>query len=111
VRPHSTLRVALALPVASVRSIIAATQLAIFLVRDLGRIELDLSERGARPAPPEARPDASTILFAAVTIERPSGDAGETARLERQIRERVERYYARQGIVPVYYDLQVLTPR
>lgn len=107
-KPLPSLRFALALPVGSVRSIIAATQIVIFLVRHVGKMELDLSDRGSRPAPPEARPDVSTVLFAAVIVERPPEDADEAARLERQIRQRVERYYARHGITPVYYDLQVL---
>jgi hypothetical protein len=108
VRPVSSLRFALALPVGSLRAIIAATQVVIYVVRDVGKTELDLSQRGPLPAQRIVRSRVAMVLFAAVIIERPAGDADEAARLERQIRERVERYYARQGISPIYYDLQAL---
>lgn len=107
-RPSASLRFALALPVGSVRAIVAATQVVIFLVRDLGKTELDLSERGAELPSAGRRPRAGAILLAAVVVERPPEDALPRTDLERQVRERIERAYARQGITPVHYDLQVV---
>src|SRR5262249_31407547 len=107
VRPRPTMRLALALPVGSTRSIIAGTQAVIYLLRHLGKTQLDLSDR-APPVPPAGTRSAVRItLFAAVVIEQ-SLDDETRARLEQQVRERIERYYARQGISPVYYDLQAL---
>jgi hypothetical protein len=111
VRPVSSIRFALALPIGSPRAIIAANQVVIYFVRDIGKTELDLTHRGPRPAQRSMRSRVGMVLFAAVTAERPPDDADDAARLEHRTRERVERYYARQGIVPVYYDLQVLASR
>ena len=101
------LRFALALPVGSPRSIVAATQVVIFLVREVGKTELDLSDRGPRLPPATTRSVVGTVLFAAVLAEWVLDDAA-SAHLEAEIRQRIERYYARQGIAPVYYDLQRL---
>jgi len=107
VRPPPRLRLALALPVGSARSIIAATQVVIYLLRHLGKTELDLSDRAPQVRPAGTRSEVGITLFAAVVIARPPDDEAR-ARLEQQVRERIERYYARQGISPVYYDLQAL---
>jgi hypothetical protein len=108
VRPPHSLRLALALPVGSTRSIVAATQVVIYLVRYLGKTELDLSDRAPEVPPAGARSEVGIALFVAVVAERPPEADEARAGLERQVRERIERYYARQGIAPVYYDLQVL---
>jgi hypothetical protein len=107
VRRPSSLRLALALPVGSTRSIIAATQVVIYLLRHLGKTELDLSDRAPQVPPTGTRSEVGMTLFAAVVIERPP-DGEARARLEQAVCERIERYYARQGISPVYYDLQAL---
>jgi len=108
VRPPPGLRLALALPVGSTRSIIAATQVVIYLVRYVGKTELDLSSRAPQVRPDGTRSEVGVTLFAAVVVEQPPEDDEARVRLEGQVRERIERYYARQGITPVYYDLEAL---
>ena len=102
-------RVSLVLPVSSRRAILAATQVAFSLLRT-GRVELDLlrgppDSRG-RPAPPVSGPGA--ILFVAATLPLDDSLPSSLPDLKQQLRTAVERAYARQGITPVEYDLQIL---
>jgi hypothetical protein len=106
--PAGTNRVALALPVGSTRRIVAAAQVVVYLVEHVGKTELDLfrlaPDSAAAPEPGERR----AILFVAVAVRRAPLDPTASARFERDLRTRVERAYARQGITPVEYDLQML---
>jgi hypothetical protein len=105
---ETSVRFALALPVASRSSIAAATGVAINFVRRYGRIELDLIE-----SPPDLRqPVAGAGVLATVLLSvnvwlRPS-TAETRGEVERRLRQQVERQYARQGISSVLYDLQIL---
>ncbi len=105
--PHHT-RLSLAVPINSSSTIVAATQIVLFLLRTIGRIELDFLQREQRPS---ARPlpyRLTGILLVAANMAIEPGDAEALVRLERTIRAQVERQYARHGIPGVDYDLQVL---
>ena len=106
--PVNTDRVALALPVGSTRRIVAATQVVVYLVEHVGKTELDLLRLAPEPAGSAESGERRAILFVAVAVRRAPLDATATARLERDLRARIERAYARQGITPVEYDLQML---
>jgi hypothetical protein len=100
-------RVALALPVSSTAHVRAATQIVAFLVQVVGKTEIDLLRQSdmARPA---GRPGEGDFLLVAANREL-SVDNGPSARPLGAIRSGwVEREYARQGIAPVGYDLQML---
>ncbi len=105
--PGAPVRLSLVLPVGNLRELLAASQVVLFILVE-ARVELDLL-RG-RGAPPQAltpgRPGA--ILFVAAHLGWAASDADLTARYERGLRARIERYYARQGIGAVPYDLQLL---
>jgi hypothetical protein len=101
-------RVALALPVGSTRRIVAATQVVVHLVEHVGKVELDLLRLAPEPGVSAGSGERRAILFVAVAVRRAPLDANANARLERDLRARLERAYARQGIAPVEYDLQML---
>src|SRR5687768_566452 len=96
------------LPVGSTRRLVAATQVVIFLVRVLGKTELDLLRRPLFSPGPAMPPELAGILFVATTVNLRVGDPAARDRLERLVRAWVEREYARQGIAPVEYDLQLV---
>jgi hypothetical protein len=79
-----------------------------FLVRDVGRTELDILQRpGVAPARDEPG-DQTGTLFVATTAVLATGDLTARQQFERFIRTQVERRYARHGISPVAYDLQLI---
>jgi hypothetical protein len=108
VNTPNTTRLSLAVPINSSSTIVAATQIVLFLLRVIGRLELDFIQ-------PEQQPSAllqpykliGTLLIAA-NVALPPGNAAEVARLERMIRSQVERQYARHGLPNVDYDLQIV---
>ena len=106
--PPDTVRLSLALPVYSRPSILAAMQVVIFMVRAMGRIEVDL----LRYEPPgQTAPEAYAlqgIVLAATNVPVAPNDPTGRSRLEQRVRARVERQYARHGIPNVDYDLQML---
>jgi hypothetical protein len=103
-----SVRLALALPIGSPREIIAAIQIVIFLLRRVGKTELDLLDRPADPSMSRQSGGPDPVLLAAVNTGISDQDARARVRLEQVVRARIERDYTRQGIVPVTYDLQLL---
>jgi hypothetical protein len=103
-----TNRLSLAVPINSSSTIVAATQIVLYMLRAIGRLELDFIQREQPPtAPPQPYRLTGTLLVAANFVVSPD-DPTEIARLERMIRAQVERQYARHGIPSVDYDLQIL---
>jgi hypothetical protein len=101
-------RLALALPVDSRRGVVAATHVVLFLLRLLGRAELNLLR-----IPPESmvqprQADPGAILFVATPLDAAMSQAEAHERLERIVRAEIERQYGRQGLLPIAYDLQIL---
>ncbi len=78
-----------------------------FLIRRIGRTELDI-EPAEGPPYGHAQDPGRVVLLASATLRSRVRNAVSRGALERIVRARVEREYARQGIVPVEYDLQVL---
>jgi len=101
-------RIALALPVGSTRRIVAATQVVVYLVEHVGKSELDLLRLAPDPTSGPEPGERRAILFVSVAVRWAPLDATASARLERDLRTRIERAYTRQGITPVEYDLQML---
>jgi hypothetical protein len=101
-------RAALILPVDSPPEIVAATQIVIFLVRGIGRTEMDLLEESELRASGGPRATGRFALLVGVTPRARVRESLSSSALEQVIRARVEREYARQGITPVEYDLQIL---
>ena len=104
----TTVRLALALPVQASPDVLAATQVVIFLLQTVGRLELDLYR-----FPPHLLPHRDTrgrggILFVSGNVSLRSANALARTRLERLIRAQVERQYARYGTRPVDYDLEIV---
>jgi hypothetical protein len=98
----------LAVPIYSSSTIVAATQIVLFMLRAIGRVELDFIQRHQQHmAHDEPYRLVGTLLVAANVVVG-VGAAAEIARLERMVRAQVERYYARHGIPSVDYDLQIL---
>ncbi len=86
----------------------AATQVVMFLLRKGWRVELVLLRR-LRGEEPEADPreGRAAILLVAATVEL-SAAPNARSEVEQEIRAVIERRYARHGVAPVYYDLQLL---
>ena len=101
-------RIALILRADSRREILAATQIAIFFVREVGRTEAELLRLPSIPTGRGSERAVRTVLFAAATVRASVRDRVSSAVLERVVRAYVERTYARQGITPIEYDLQML---
>jgi hypothetical protein len=101
-------RISLILPVGSPGQVIAATRIVIFLLRAVGRTELDLLEFRTAPRAQDTAVGVGGVLFASAAVSLRPGDAAARSRLERMVRHRVVREYARQGISPVEYDLELL---
>lgn len=101
-------RLALALPVGSPRHVLAATRVVIFLLRYLGRTQLDLvrGDQGLAGGGPQAR--RSDVLLVSAVIPRLHGDDAARVRLERLLRARIEHEYGQVGLRPIAYDLQFL---
>ncbi len=98
----ASIRLALVLPVGTVRSMVAATRIVLFFLRTVTRAELSLLLDESTSRPREA------MLFVAANVRLAPDDRTGRARLERLVRSVVERHYARQGIRDVEYDLQIL---
>jgi hypothetical protein len=105
---HLSVRIALALPLISRATMLAAMQLVIYLMRRLGRIELDLLERPPfLRAPADTRKLNATLLLSATAyLARDTEEARQE--LELDLRAEIERRYARGGLTSVRYDLQLL---
>ena len=102
-------RVSLILPVSSRRAVVAATNVVLALLRS-ARVELDLlrgpADAGTSPQYDPGTPGA--ILFVATDIQLPADNPAAPSELEANLRGRIERAYARQGISPVEYELQIV---
>jgi hypothetical protein len=94
-------RVALALPVRSAGTIRAATQLIIYLLRSLGRIEMDLLERPTAADRPDRSRDVPTVLLIGAQVRLSTADPTARDEFERNLRAEIERRYARHRITPV----------
>jgi hypothetical protein len=101
-------RLALVLPIGSIRAMVAATHVAIFLISELGRTEIDVPNRPRTPPLTQQSAPHATSLFVATSVRVSREDVDMKFRLAAAVRTRIERAYARQGISPVWYDLQVL---
>ena len=103
----AVVHVALVLPVTSAREAMAAIQVVMHVLRQ-GRVELDLVREPRQGQDAPTTGFASTTLF--ISADVPLEDAGPETRdaFERDLRDTIERRYARQGIQPVAYDLQLL---
>jgi hypothetical protein len=86
----------------------AAARIVILLLRSFGGAELQLLPVPPRPTARRVPGGPGMILLVACNVETPALDAAAKDRLERVVRAQVERQYAREGIVPVAYDLQIL---
>jgi hypothetical protein len=86
----------------------AATQVVMFLLRKGWRVELVLLQHRfgeeSRRDPPS---DPILVLLVAATVAMPA-DPNARLEFERELRAAIERRYTRQGVTPVYYDLQLL---
>jgi len=101
-------RLALALPIQSSRSIVAVLGIVIFLLRTVGKTELNLLEDATTAGMPRQAGDLDAVLFVAADVNLGSDDAARRAAFERVLRARVEREYSRHGIPDARYDLQLL---
>jgi len=101
-------RVALILPVNSPAEIVAATQITMFLVRGIGRTEIDLLEASTTPASIGVQAAGRFSLLVGATPRARVRENLPSPALERIVRARVEREYARLGVASVEYDLQML---
>jgi hypothetical protein len=101
-------RIALVLPADSRPHIVAVTQVAVFLVSEVGRTEVDLLRLPAVPTSIQGARAVRVVLFVATAIRTSVQDRVASGILERLVRSQVERQYARLGIASVEYDLQML---
>jgi hypothetical protein len=101
-------RIALVLPADSRLHIVAATQIAVLLVSEVGRTEVDLLRLPAIPTGSHGERAVRVALFAATAVRASVNARVSRNVLERIVRAQVERQYARLGITPVEYDLQML---
>jgi hypothetical protein len=97
-------RVALALPMRSAPEMAAATRIVVSLLQSTRGVELRLISRG--PSALVRRLPAALLVASDVTLS--PGDNAARARLERTVRIQIERQYARQGVLDVDYDLEIL---
>ena len=106
--PERNIRLSLVLPVGSSQAIRAATQVVLYLLRYVGRTELDMLR--ATPNPRSRRDQAApgSILFVTTTTGVSLGDDVARGHLERIVRGYIERRYTRHGIMPVAYVLELL---
>ena len=100
----SRVRVALALPLRSALEMAAATRVVVSLLQSTRGVELRLVSHG--PTALVRRLPATLLVASDVTLS--PGDNAARARLERTVRIQVERQYARQGVLDVDYDLELL---
>lgn len=101
-------RLALALPIQSSRGIVAALGIVIFLLRTVGKTELNLLEDALTAGAPRTPGELDAIPFVAADIDISSDDPAGRAAFEQTLRARVERAYRRLGIADVDYDIQLL---
>jgi hypothetical protein len=101
-------RPALALPVRSWRGVIAVFSIVIFVLRTVGKAELNLLEDATTTRVPRRAGDFDAVLFVAADVPIAPDDVAARAAFERLVRTRVERAYRRQGMRDVRYDLQLL---
>ena len=106
--PPDRARLALALPVRSSPGMAAAARIVIFLLRTIGSAQLHLLPVPPQPTERRLPGGPGMILLVACNVEMPALDTAAKDRLERVVRAQVERQYAREGIMPVAYDLQIL---
>lgn len=98
----SALRLSLILPIHSRRAILAAVRVVFHLLRQ-ARVELDLLRSASdvlarRPGSPGG------VLFVSAEI----GGVVDVGAFEQDLRERILRSYAREGISPVEYHLELV---
>jgi hypothetical protein len=91
----------------SPRGIIAVLHLVIYLLRTVGKTELNLLEDETAAQRPRRPGELGAILFVAANLDLAPDDLEGRAAYERMLRARVEREYARQGMRDVKYDLQL----
>lgn len=101
-------RLALALPIQSWHGVIAVLSIVIFVLRTVGRAELNLLEDAASARTPRRTRGFDAVLFVAADIPIAPDDLTARAAFERMVRARVERAYRRHGMRDVRYDLQLL---
>ena len=102
--PARELRVSLALPLDSPQRIRAAIDIIAFLLRSM-RVELELLNRGYAAA---ERTSVPPIILVAGNLPVMHFDTQTAPRAERALGVRIERIYARHGVVPASFDLQIL---
>jgi hypothetical protein len=102
-------RISLILPVGSGRAILAAIQVVFHRLRAM-RVELDLlREPGTADTVSLPQPGApGAILFVAALSPLAAAGRETEPQREQALRSFIERSYARQGIAPVEYDLEIL---
>lgn len=101
-------RFALALPVGSPRHVLAATRVVIFVLRYLGRTQLDLVRVDQEPVGGRSQAQRSDVLLVSTVIPRLHEPDATRLRLERLLRTRVEHAYGQVGLRPIAYDLPFL---
>jgi hypothetical protein len=104
-----TPRLSLILPIGSRAALLAASQIVLSLLRQM-RIELDLLRGPAAPdAPSQSVPGRpGTILFLAANLPWPTGQDPSRSEFEQELQARIKRVYARHGVSPVVYGLEIL---
>jgi hypothetical protein len=102
------MRVALVLPVDSSRSTIAATRIVILLLRRADRVELNLMRTASDELASDRILPQRPVLLVGTDVDLPEGDLQARMAFEAGLRAQIARAYARQGIEPVVYDLQMI---
>jgi len=99
----------LILPTGSGAALLAASQVVLWVLH-LVRVELDLLRGPAVPgAPSRSTPGLpGTILFVAANLPWSLADTAMLLQFEQDLRARIERLYARRGLSPVAYQLEIL---
>ena len=102
-------RLSLILPIGSRGALLAASQVVLSLLR-LMRVELDLLRGPPTPAAPSPSMPGlpGSVLFVAASLPWPPADTAVAREFERDLRAHVERVYARRGLSPVAYELEIL---
>jgi hypothetical protein len=102
-------RLSLILPIGSRGALLAASQVVLWVLR-LMRVELDLLRAPDAPgAPSRSTPGLpGTILFVAANPPWTVAESTISSEFEQALRAGIERDYARRGLSPVAYVLEIL---